>query len=72
MKGSDLLKISIEIAEKISSYPWKTLLRDRWSVYLGLGNNPYGSLTTEAVFGRETVDEGIVKDGSEKFRSGVR
>ncbi|MGP6293819.1 enoyl-CoA hydratase-related protein [Caldiplasma sukawensis] len=68
----DLIDKTIELAEKISSFPWNTVIRDREALYLGLGGSSFYSYAAEAILGRQTINEGIVKEGSKKFLKGER
>ncbi len=64
------LEKAMEIASKIISYPFKTIINDRNSVYSGLNLNYEEGLMSEANYGKDTLDSGVAINGANEFIKG--
>src|SRR5438445_694725 len=62
------LEAAVELAEQIAAFPWTCVVRDRQSVYEGLGESLEEGLALEARNGEPVVFADGFADGVAKFR----
>jgi enoyl-CoA hydratase len=66
------LSAAIELAEQLSTVPWRALVNDRTSVYEGLGLGLEDALANEDRLGRDTIFAEGFADGVAQFEQRPR
>ena len=70
--AGDALAAAIEMAEQLSSFPWRAVINDRRSVYEGLGLGVEDALANEDRLGRDTIFAEGFADGVANFEQRPR